>query len=354
MRPAETARLSPFDWLASQPMGARFLHWDLEEDTFLAGAGVADVIEGDLAALDRARDGDEWFALAPFRGERVVLIKPARVFREGRERTQGDDVEIPRDLITRDPAGEGDYRARVARGLEHIGRGDVEKVVLAHAFERGIDREPLDVLRALSQGARGTALYLELDDAGFLGVSPERLYKRQGTRFWIDCLAGTAKAGAAEDVLKGDDKERREHAFVVRAVREALAGLSRFVSVPEVPRIKRAGRVQHLWTPVRGELKAPRSLLDVLHPTPAVAGTPRDRAMAIVRELEPFDRGLYAGAFGRVRGHDEDFNVVLRAMRFSKDRATVFAGAGIVRGSEPEREWREVQQKAAALLEELG
>jgi menaquinone-specific isochorismate synthase len=153
------------------------------------------------------------------------------------------------------------------------------------------------------------------------------------------------------------EKDRREHAFVLESIRRRLDPLGITIEHADAPGLLRLANVQHLHTPVRGALPAGVTLLDVLatlFPTPAVGGTPRAAALACIRELETFPRGLYGGTLGwlNARGGGE-FLVGIRSARVREDRAWVYAGAGIVAGSNPDREWTETELKARAMLDAL-
>jgi menaquinone-specific isochorismate synthase len=262
----------------------------------------------------------------------------------------------------------GDYRAAVAGALARIAGGTCEKVVLARALELQADAplHPLVLLNGLRQRFPECFAFSVANGAGdsFIGSSPERLVRVSQGTLETDALAGTAGRGrsAAEDAAAGaallaSDKDRREHAFVLDSIRRRLAPLGVALEHPTGPSLLKLANVQHLHTPVRGVLPAGVTLLDalaVLFPTPAVGGTPRAAALACIRELETFPRGLYGGTLGwlNARGGGE-FLVGIRSARVRGDRAWVYAGAGIVAGSTPEREWIETELKARAMLDAL-
>jgi menaquinone-specific isochorismate synthase len=145
---------------------------------------------------------------------------------------------------------------------------------------------------------------------------------------------------------------------VVDSIVDALGPLCRELQVDVTPEVAVFGPVAHLATPIRGRLQAPLpSALDVarlLHPTPAVGGTPRDAALEAIRALEGFDRGRYAGPVGWVdaRG-DGEWAIALRGAELDGTRARLVAGAGIVAGSDPEAEWAETQAKLQPMLRAL-
>jgi isochorismate synthase len=200
-------------------------------------------------------------------------------------------------------------------------------------------------------------------DGVFLGASPERLLTKVGLAVTSDALAGTAPrrvegdARAASALLESD-KDRREHRVVVDAVRAALAPHAARVVVPEAPVLRSLRNVHHLWTPITATLARPTHVLDLvrsLHPTPAVCGTPRDAAIAWIASHEPETRGWYAGAVGWFDAEgDGAFSVAIRSGVLGPREAWLYAGAGIVEGSDPALEYAETRAKQAPMLAALG
>ena len=220
-----------------------------------------------------------------------------------------------------------------------------------------------DVLAGLLQREqRGTA-YLVVNDAGddaFFGCSPERLCVRRGRHLDVDALAGTAARGhdnvddeALAQRLRTVGKERREHAAVVDAVVSALRPLSASLDFAHDPAVVRLGRVQHLHTSICARLVDDAPVFAALHPTPAVAGTPRAAAVSLLQTLEPFARGLYAGFIGVADAGGEDLTVALRCGRAHDDVVDVYAGSGLVAGAVAQREWFELERKAALMFDVL-
>ncbi len=276
------------------------------------------------------------------------------------------------------------YRQQVAAALEAIVGGEIEKVVLARSLEvfhsgrfelpRFLDRlrdtYPSCVTFAASRGAKS-----------FIAASPERLVSLAGDTIESGALAGSAPRGRTpeEDERLGRDlreskKNQAEHAAVVRAIRAALTEVCGAVEGPETPGLLRIEGIQHLCTPLRGRLSAEgrtvcRTVLDLvdrLHPTPAVGGLPREPALAWLERREALDRGWYAGPVGFLDASGGgEFWVALRSALIRNPeaggaegegtcaRARLFAGAGIVLGSDPELELRETRLKLRALLAPL-
>ena len=262
----------------------------------------------------------------------------------------------------------GDYRAAVARGLEMIAAGEFRKIVLARAIDLAASEplHPLQVLNRLRQRFPDCYSFSRANGHGqsFIGASPERLVRVSKGVLETEALAGSIRRGAtaSEDAalaaaLLASEKDLREQKEVIDDMVARLAPLGLALNVPLRPEVRQLANVQHLRTPVRAALPEPVRLLDVLaalHPTPAVGGSPREPAVARIRELEEFSRGLYAGTLGWLnsRGGGEFF-VGLRSALVEGATARVYAGAGIVAGSTPEKEFTETELKFKAMLDAI-
>lgn len=262
-----------------------------------------------------------------------------------------------------------DYRSMVLRGLRLIESGDVRKIVLARAKDVIMPRSvhPLRVLNDLRQRFPECYAFSVGDGHGrsFIGASPERLVRVSKGQLQTEALAGSTRRGvtASEDAalsgaLLRSEKDLREHRLVLESIARRLRSLGVEVDTSAKPGLRRLANVQHLSIPIHATLPADVRLLDllsVLHPTPAVGGTPREQAVPRIREIEGVARGLYAGALGWInaRGGGEFF-VGIRSALIDGDHARVYAGAGIVAGSTPEQEDAETELKARALLEALA
>lgn len=247
----------------------------------------------------------------------------------------------------------------VAQAVKQIGAGDLDKVVLArdHAVWSHHRLDPRWLASRLAR--RFPDCFTFLVDA-LIGATPELLVRRTGREVMSVALAGTAPRGAddradqaAGAALLASDKDRREHDYAARSVAAALAPLCASSTVSPEPFLLRLDNVQHLATTVRGTLRDDTSVLalvDRLHPTAAVGGTPRDGALDLIRRLEGMERGRYAGPVGWVAADgDGEFGIALRCAELSGARARLFAGAGIVAGSLPEDELEETRVKLRAM-----
>ena len=247
----------------------------------------------------------------------------------------------------------------VDRALDAIEAGRVEKVVLArdHAVW---SKEPFDsglLVRRLHERFSGCFTF-HVD--GLVGASPELLVRRSGRDVTSEVFAGTAGRGAdiAADeelalALTRSDKNLREHAFARDSVAQPLAALCDRLDVPATPTLRVLANVHHLATQITGSLRGDVSvgeLVDLLHPTAAVGGTPRFDAVELLTRLEGMDRGRYAGPVGWLDANgDGEFAIALRCAELSGARARLFAGAGVVAGSLPEDELEETRLKLQAM-----
>jgi isochorismate synthase len=255
-----------------------------------------------------------------------------------------------------------DYRARVAAALREIGAGELEKVVLARSVRLAGGFDAPALLTALSAAHPSCATFAVARPEGMLvGASPERLLRRTGRRVEAAALAGSAPRGRSpeEDARLGRElleskKEQTEHAIVVRGLRDALAGCCARLEVPEAPQLLRLDGIQHLETALVGTLASDLSAVALagrLHPTPSVAGAPCEAALRWLARHEGLARGWYAGPLGCVGpSGDGELWLALRCALLRGSEALLYAGAGIVAGSQPEAELHETRLKLRALL----
>jgi isochorismate synthase len=244
--------------------------------------------------------------------------------------------------------------------LAEIAAGRARKIVAARRAEvraaATIDEGA--VLRRLGGQPTTWRFAFARGGATFLGATPERLVRRAGDEVLSEALAGSVAAGHAGELL-ASSKDRAEHAMVVRAVADALAPLCATLDVPVAPQLRELRHLLHLWTPIRGRLRAPAphvlELAAALHPTPAVGGLPRADALAWIAAHEPTARGWYAGPVGWFdAAGDGELVVALRSALVHGSRAFVYAGAGIVAGSDAARELDETGLKLRGMLGALG
>lgn len=276
---------------------------------------------------------------------------------------------VPTVVRVQEPLGKPAWNGAVERILARIEGGRVRKVVLARTLEVTLREIPntLELLRRLREAnPRGYAFFLEpAPGRVFFGAAPELLGALAGRAFHSTAVAGTIRRGRtpSEDEalarkLLASEKDRAEHRIVVEDMCERLAGVAAGACVDRAPRVVRLNRVQHLRTDVTVRLPADGhvvSLVGALHPSAAVCGHPREPADSILRREEAFARGWYAAPVGWFDGRgDGEFAPGLRSAVLQENRLRLFAGAGIVRGSEPHQEWEETRLKFDPILQLLG
>jgi salicylate biosynthesis isochorismate synthase len=259
------------------------------------------------------------------------------------------------------------YEAAVARAVELIRAGELEKVVLArevvvHAGGGASNFDPAALFGVLREGFPSCFVFcVGRGDAAFLGASPELLVRREGHRVSTLALAGSMRRSADPAVddhlgeqLMHSEKDRAEHEIVIRRIERNLRPHALWAAAPPEPTLVRVANIQHLGTPIRAQLARPLDvieLLELMHPTPAVGGEPFERARPLIPALEGLDRGWYAGPVGWADGAgDGEFCVALRCALLRGPVARCYAGVGVVRDSEPSSELAETEVKLAALL----
>jgi isochorismate synthase len=324
--------------------------------------GALPVLSVPRRAAVRLDDGPTW---------RIDAVVPGRPG-DGEPSFAPVDPGAPHDpfsefQLTPSPSLDG-YRAAVADAVARIRGGVLRKVVLARAIEvragRRLDpRLLVSRLRAVDPDAYTFAA--PTDDGVIVGASPELLVSRRGREIRSNPLAGSAPRSGDPDqdranaeALASSAKDREEHAIVVDAVAQTLRPFCEELTWDPEPVLRDTPNVWHLSTSFRGVLRDPAptalDLVSALHPTPAVAGTPTDAALTAIGELEPFDRGRYAGPVGWIDANgDGEWAIALRCAELVGDRAILSAGAGIVADSDPALELDETERKFRAFLDAL-
>jgi isochorismate synthase len=256
------------------------------------------------------------------------------------------------------------FEGAVARAVERIEAGELEKVVLAREVRvhAGAAIDPAPVYDGLRTSFPTCFCYLVgTPEVAFLGASPELLVRREGARAQTVALAGTQRRSADPAVddhlgetLMRTPRFREEQAIVTRRIERTLKPVSVWVAAAEEPVLVKVQNVQHLGTPIRAQLAEPLAcveLAELLHPTPAVGGEPRDKALRLIPALEGLDRGWYAGPVGWTDlAEDGEFCVALRCALIRDRVAHLYAGEGIVRDSVPSEELAVNEAKLQALL----
>jgi anthranilate synthase component 1 len=262
----------------------------------------------------------------------------------------------------------GQYEAMVDAAREHILAGDAFQIVVSQRFRKPLEASAFDVYRCLRAiNPSPYMYYLSLGgDRHVVGTSPEKLIQVEGKRVETRPLAGTRRRGAdpAEDLalekeLLSDLKERAEHVMLVDLGRNDVGRVARpgTVNVDRLMEVERYSHVMHISSTVSGQLRDGCTSLDALRaafPAGTVSGAPKIRAMEVIAELEPDQRGVYAGSLGYVSfGGNLDMAITLRTVVVAEGVAYVQAGAGVVADSRPEREFEETLEKAGAMFKAI-
>jgi anthranilate synthase component 1 len=262
----------------------------------------------------------------------------------------------------------GEFLEAVDKAKEHIYKGDIIQAVLSNRATVRTTRTPVEVYRVLRALNPSPYMYLlRMGDLSVVGSSPEILVRLEGDEIQLRPIAGTRPRGATsqedrrlEAELLSDPKELAEHVMLVDLGRNDVGRVaaSGSVKADELLRIERYSHVMHIVSNVVGRLREGLTAFDVFRaafPAGTVSGAPKVRAMQIISELEPFRRGIYAGAVGYfdLQG-SMDFCIAIRTIVMSGGEAKIQAGAGIVADSEPAKEWEEILNKARILFRAVG
>lgn len=240
----------------------------------------------------------------------------------------------------------------------------IPKVVLSRLSKLTInnDVDPWMIL-ACWQGRNSNSFQFGFQfspERTFISCSPERLFRRHQHELFTEALAGTTVRGLTQEEddalaqqLLDDAKNSRENQMVREHIVNKLGPLSHHIGADENPKIFKLNHIQHLHRSIKAELKSDINdfqLLQALHPTPAVGGLPRTLAMNFIRQQEGYIRGWYAGACGYLNKYESEFSVAIRSALIEPKCINLFAGAGILMGSDPKQEWQELENKLATII----
>lgn len=258
----------------------------------------------------------------------------------------------------------GEFEQAVGEATERIAAGEMSKVVLARevVVSGAAAHDPAALFGALREQFPSCFCFCcGTPEAAFLGASPELLVRRVGASASTVALAGSTRRSSdpavddhlGEQLLRSD-KDRREQRIVAERIVRALRPYAVWVQAANEPEIVKVANIQHLATPVIAQLAEPHSAIELaglLHPTPAVGGEPWLAAAPVIAALERMDRGWYAGPVGWMDAtEDGEFCVALRSALLRDREAHLFAGVGVVAGSDPAAELAETEIKLGALL----
>lgn len=311
--------------------------------------------------LPAASEGEDRFIVAPFAmgsKEIFALFPHLRIELESepflKERMQecAGKAPLARSAATED--GQEGHEAMITKAQELMRSGSLRKVVLSRSIPHPFPSASLPKLftSALTAYPHAFVCLLNCPDQGtWLGASPERLLHWQDGQVTVDSIAGTLPvASAPNSAAAWGDKERDEQELVSQALGDALAIHSEGPVERSATRVITAGPVAHLQTIFNAPLKQEDlwGLVQDLHPTPAVCGTPRDRAMEFILRHEVNDRKLYAGFWGPWSpGIRVELVVNIRCMEVLEGGVRIHVGGGITQGSVPQKEWQELEHKAS-------
>jgi len=252
--------------------------------------------------------------------------------------------------------------------LKHLENGDVRKLVLSRKYNLNVDGELNWDLLLQHLNTRFPDCYLffiKRNNSVFFGSSPEMFLKVSNNIAEVESVAGSAARSKKsetdrefEKFLSTNEKNHREHLFVTNFITDVLVNFSNNVRVIEEKQIRKLDNIQHLITKISSELNSVKNLfelIDSLFPTPAVCGVPKEKALILIRKLETHDRGLYSGLVGLLDFKNNcELAVSIRSALVKDDQVTAFAGAGLVKKSDPKEEYLETNLKLNTILSLFG
>lgn len=353
-------------WLggfAFAPHGCRSPEWRSLPATLLTLPEISIARHGDAARATVnvvARPADDAGQLARAAIARLGGLRVAPI-------PLADPDQVARQAIVSSAPPEA-YERSVEQSARRIVAGELEKVVLARevVVENPAPFHPGTVFDGLRTTYPSCFCFCAgTPEAAFVGASPELLVRREGERTSTVAMAGSTRRSADPRVddhlgerLLQSTKDREEHAIVVRTIERSLRPHSVWVTAPDEPVLIKVANIQHLATPIRALLAEPHSVVEIagaLHPTAAVGGEPWEAAEQVIDELEPIDRGWYAGPVGWMDAtEDGEFCVALRCALIQGRTAHCYAGVGIVGESRGDAELAETEVKLQALLSVLS
>ncbi|MGV8927586.1 MAG: isochorismate synthase [Ewingella sp.] len=279
------------------------------------------------------------------------------------------DTGLPEVVSKTEHPAKNDFMQMVSSAVKSTREGALSKVVLSRLLEIET-RQPVDkpalMARMIEQNPDGFHFHVPLEEGTLLGASPELLLRKLDNHFHSTPLAGSAKRSLdpqqdqqISHQLLASTKDAYEHHIVTEGMREALTARCSHLNIPRQPELLSTPTLWHLSSPIDGDVADPAenalSLACLLHPTPALCGSPMSTAREFIEQLEPFDRGLFGGIVGwcDARGNGE-WVVTIRCGTVKDTQVKLFAGAGIVPDSSPASEWAETGTKLSTMLHAFG
>lgn len=399
--------IEPLAWLDAQQTETKFAWSERDSAEIVAGAGVAARVTaapGDEAdsVIQRCRElmqgneairfygglsfdgNDEWKSFGAGR-----FIVPRFLLQDGQlhvhvmQASDRDaavaelgqlnfDTNFSTNLpsatsTTHSPTKDG-WQSNIDEALTFIRSEVLEKVVLARKTAMSFDERlnPISLTARIAEATHDCFVFCFqfAEGSAFVGATPERLFRRTHDQLQSEVVAGTRPRGktSGEDQrlayeLLTSDKDQLEHDIVRKSIRQKLHKFVDHLDVDSHASVLRLAQKQHLCSGVQGTLKndvEEGALLKRLHPTPAVGGYPTENALPEIARLEPFNRGWYAAPIGWIGQNDAEFVVGIRSGLVDGDTLSLYSGAGIVKGSDPDQEWDEVENKIRDFVQILG
>ena len=345
-----------------QPISTPACEWSLLERQIVQALAVAE----DAGQANPLLIGA--FAFDP--AEASCLYVPGRYERGERRAPEAMPAMANQVISANSTPAAAEFKSSVSAALDAFAQGTLAKVVLSRKLKLQLSQaaDPEQVLaRLMTQNPNAFHFSLPLGQGRrLLGASPELLLRVSGGAVFTHPLAGSAKRDgepqqdeAVARKLLASSKDRHEHRLVIDEIRRVLAPHCRELAIPAEPSLMSTDTLWHLGTPIAGQLHAGQasvlSLACQLHPTPALCGYPTELARQFIREQEPFQRALFSGIVGWCdsQGNGE-WAVVIRCGVLDGHHVELFAGAGIVAGSDPAMEWAETGTKLGTMLRALG
>ncbi|GJQ05369.1 chorismate-binding protein [Capnocytophaga canimorsus] len=297
----------------------------------------------------------EGFVLAPFDKEKPTIFLPAEYAFEA----QIESIDVPtatNENLSNDEEETFRYKKMVEQTIETIQNGVIEKVVLSREISILQEGNPLSSFERMIQKYADAFCYLFFhpEVGTWLAATPEILLKIKGNQITTMALAGTQPYVEQKDII-WKEKEKQEQQIVTDVIVDKIQESVNQLQVSD-PQTVRAGSVVHLCSHIEATLKEEQDVFSVvnqLHPTPAVCGFPYEKAFEYIAQNEGYDREFYTGYCGMISNIAEnilDFYVNLRCMKITAEHISVYVGGGIVSQSDPESEWQETQNKARTML----
>lgn len=256
------------------------------------------------------------------------------------------------------------WLSSVQKAIDTMKKKDAEKIVLAREmrlkFNKRAEISPM-LEKLIQLQANSYVFAFEQNGDCFIGATPERLIRIEDDQLLSTCIAGTAPRGQTNEedehiaqALFTDAKNRDEHDYVVKMIKNSIQNYCTNIEIPKEPFVYPFKNLHHLYTPVNATLKAGHSILDIvkqLHPTPALGGVPREKSLDFIREFELLDRGWYGAPIGWFDNNDNgEFAVAIRSGLIQDDEASLFAGCGVMKDSDPHEEYEETNIKFLPML----